>query len=91
MFQRNSKSRRRVSFGLAALVVVAVSSAGCQRDATASAAPPRAEMRTVTVPVSGMIMRFASLARLRRPLQIVSGCALLAVAVYFVRASATFL
>ena len=40
---------------------------------------------------AGLIMRFASLARLRRPLQIVSGFALLAVAVYYVRAFATFL
>ncbi len=40
---------------------------------------------------AGLIMRFASLARWRRPLQIVSGCALLAVAVYYVRAFATFL
>ena len=56
MLQPNSKPRRRASFGLAALIVaVAVSSAGCQRDATASPTPPRAEMQTITVPVSGMI------------------------------------
>lgn len=46
-------------FGLAALMLtVAVSSTACQRDATTSAqaSPPKhAEMRTVTVPVSGMI------------------------------------
>jgi copper chaperone CopZ len=46
-------------FGLAALaLIVAVSSTACQRDTTASAqtAPPkRAEMRTVSVPVDGMI------------------------------------
>ena len=45
--------------GLAALVLtVAASSAACQRDTNASAQAaqtPRAEMRTVTVPVSGMI------------------------------------
>ena len=50
---------RAASFGLAALVLtVAVSSPACQRDTTASAqtAPPkRADMRTVTVPVNGMI------------------------------------
>ena len=40
---------------------------------------------------AGLIMRFASLARWRRPLQIVSGCALLTVAVYYVRAFATLL
>ncbi len=37
------------------------------------------------------MMRFASLSRWRRPLQIVSGCALLTVAVYYVRAFATLL
>ena len=40
---------------------------------------------------AGMIMRFASLARWRRPLQIVSGFALLTVAVYYARAFATLL
>lgn len=40
---------------------------------------------------AGLIMRFASLARWRRPLQIVSGFALLTVAVYYVRAFATLL
>lgn len=40
---------------------------------------------------AGLIMRFTSLARWRRPLQIVSGCALLTVAVYYVRAFATLL
>lgn len=40
---------------------------------------------------AGLLMRFASLARWRRPLQIVSGCALLAVSVYYVRAFATLL
>ncbi len=50
---------RAAFFGLAALVLtVAVSSTACQRDTTASAAtaqPKRADRRTVTVPVSGMI------------------------------------
>lgn len=40
---------------------------------------------------AGLIMRFAALTRWRRPLQIVSGCALLTVAVYYVRAFATLL
>jgi cytochrome c-type biogenesis protein len=40
---------------------------------------------------AGLIMRFAALARWRRPLQVVSGCALLTVAVYYVRAFATLL
>lgn len=40
---------------------------------------------------AGLIMRFASLARWRRPLQIVSGGALLTVAVYYVRAFTTLL
>ena len=40
---------------------------------------------------AGLMMRFASLSRWRRPLQIVSGCALLTVAVYYVRAFATLL
>ena len=40
---------------------------------------------------AGLMMRFASLNRWRRPLQIVSGCALLTVAVYYVRAFATLL
>jgi len=40
---------------------------------------------------AGLIMRLASLARWRRPLQIVSGGALLTVAVYYVRAFATLL
>jgi cytochrome c-type biogenesis protein len=40
---------------------------------------------------AGLIMRFASLARWRRPLQIVSGAALLTVAGYYVRAFATLL
>ena len=40
---------------------------------------------------AGLMMRCASLARWRRPLQIVSGCALLTVAVYYVRAFATLL
>jgi len=57
---RPQGNRTRVAlFGLAALVLtVAVSSTACQRDTTASAqtAPPkRADMRTVTVPVNGMI------------------------------------
>lgn len=50
---------RAALFGLAALVVgVAVSSTTCRRDATApaqAAAPNHLEMRTVTVPVNGMI------------------------------------
>lgn len=40
---------------------------------------------------AGLIVRFASLTRWRRPLQIVSGCALLTVAVYYVGAFATLL
>lgn len=64
---RRPESSRSRAFGLAALVLtVAVSSTGCQRDTTAStqsnaiasaqSAPPKtAEMRTVTVPVEGMI------------------------------------
>ena len=63
---RPASSRSR-AFGLAALVLtVAVSSTNCQRDTTAStqrnaiastqSAPPKpVEMRTVTVPVEGMI------------------------------------
>lgn len=35
---------------------------------------------------AGLLMRFAALSRWRRPLQIVSGCALLTVAVYYARA-----
>lgn len=50
---------RAAVLGLAALVVgVAVSSTACRRDATATAqaaAPNHVEMRTVTVPVNGMI------------------------------------
>ena len=64
---RRPESRRSRAFGLAALVLtVAVSSTGCERDTSASpqshaiasvhSAPPKAaEMRTVTVPVEGMI------------------------------------
>ena len=64
---RRRESSRSRAFGLAALVLtVAVFSTGCQRDTTASpqsnaiasaqGAPPKpAEMRTVTVPVEGMI------------------------------------
>ncbi|MBI3491754.1 MAG: thiol:disulfide interchange protein [Acidobacteria bacterium] len=40
---------------------------------------------------AGLLMRFASLARWRRPLQILSGCALLTVAAYYVRAFTTLL
>jgi cytochrome c-type biogenesis protein len=40
---------------------------------------------------AGLIMRFAAFSRWRRPLQIVSGCALLIVAGYYVRALATLL
>lgn len=40
---------------------------------------------------AGLIMRFALLARWRRPLQMVSGFALLTVAAYYVRAFATLL
>lgn len=64
---RRPESSRSRAFGLAALVLaVAGSSTGCQRDTTASppsnaiasaqSAPPKpTEMRTVTVPVDGMI------------------------------------
>ena len=37
---------------------------------------------------AGLMMRFVSLAGWRRPMQIVSGCALLIVSVYYVRAFA---
>lgn len=40
---------------------------------------------------AGLMMRFASLARWRRPLQILSGCALLTVAAYYVKAFTTLL
>ncbi len=40
---------------------------------------------------AGLMMRFAALARWRRPLQILSGCALLTVAAYYVRAFTTLL
>lgn len=40
---------------------------------------------------AGLVMRFAALSRWRRPLQVVSGCALLTVAVYYVRAFVTLL
>lgn len=40
---------------------------------------------------AGLLMRFAALSRWRRPLQVVSGCALLFVAGYYVRAFATLL
>ena len=40
---------------------------------------------------AGLLMQAAALSRWRRPLQIVSGCALLIVAVYYVRAFATLL
>lgn len=40
---------------------------------------------------AGLLMRFAALSRWRRPLQIVSGCALLTVAAYYVRAFTTLL
>lgn len=40
---------------------------------------------------AGLLMRFAALSRWRRPLQIVSGCALLVVAVYYARAFTTLL
>lgn len=64
---RRPESSRSRAVGLAVLVLtVAVSSIGCQRDTTASppsnaiasaqsAAPKPAAMRTVTVPVEGMI------------------------------------
>ena len=57
---RTQENRARAAlFVLAALVLtVAVSSTGCKRDTTASAQtgqPKGAEMRTVTVPVDGMI------------------------------------
>jgi cytochrome c-type biogenesis protein len=40
---------------------------------------------------AGLMMRFAALARWRRPLQILSGCALLTVAAYYARAFSTLL
>jgi cytochrome c-type biogenesis protein len=40
---------------------------------------------------AGLLMHLAALSRWRRPLQIVSGCALLTVAAYYVRAFATLL
>lgn len=40
---------------------------------------------------AGLVMRFAALSRWRRPLQIVSGCALLTVAGYYARAFTTLL
>ena len=40
---------------------------------------------------AGLLMRFASLSRWRRPLQVISGCALLVVAVYYARAFTTLL
>lgn len=40
---------------------------------------------------AGLLMRFAGLSRWRRPLQIVSGCALLTVSAYYVRAFTTLL
>jgi len=40
---------------------------------------------------AGLLMRFAGLSRWRRPLQVVSGSALLLVSVYYVRAFATLL
>lgn len=40
---------------------------------------------------AGLLMRFAALSRWRRPLQIVSGCALLVVAGYYARAFTTLL
>ncbi len=60
MLSRPEGNRPRAAFsGLAALVLtVAVSSTACQRDTTASAQAAQAkrpEMRTVTVPVDGMI------------------------------------
>jgi copper chaperone len=63
-------------FGLAALVLtVAVFSTGCQRGATVSAqaAPPnRAAMRTVTVPVNGMICMVCA-GRVKNALKAVHG------------------
>jgi copper chaperone len=59
MLRKQGNRARAASFGLEALVLtVAVSSTACQRDTTASAQttrPKRADMRTVTVPVNGMI------------------------------------
>lgn len=59
MLRPQGNRTRAALFGFAALVfAVAVSSTACQRDTTASAQtaqPKQAEMRTVTVPVSGMI------------------------------------
>ena len=64
---RRPESSRSRAFGLAALVLtVAVSATSCERDTTASpqshaivsaqsAAPKSVEMRTVTIPVEGMI------------------------------------
>jgi cytochrome c-type biogenesis protein len=40
---------------------------------------------------AGLLMRFAALSRWRRPLQVVSGAALLTVALYYVRAFANLL
>jgi len=40
---------------------------------------------------AGLLMRFAALSRWRRPLQVVSGCALLLVAGYYARAFTTLL
>ena len=59
MLRTQGNRARAALFALAALVLtVAVSSTGCKRDTNASAQtaqPKRAEMRTVTVPVDGMI------------------------------------
>lgn len=58
MLQLHHKSTRCVSFGLAALVLVIASSAACKRNTTASAqtaSEKRVAVRTVAVPVDGMI------------------------------------
>jgi copper chaperone CopZ len=58
MLQRHRKPRRCASFALAALVLIMTSSAACQRDATTSAQTAGENpvaIRTVTVPVDGMI------------------------------------
>ena len=59
MLRIQGNRARAALFALAALVLtVAVASTGCKRDTAASAQtaqPKRTEMRTVTVPVEGMI------------------------------------
>lgn len=59
MLELKRKRTRRASFGFSALVLaIAASSVACQRDKAVSAQTAqteRLEMRTVTVPVDGMI------------------------------------